>query len=248
MTYGEDYLTTEEAQKLHRRIVANCELLIQGWHEKAEYVVTVATHVVTCKWTMPTTTSCDCPKTDEKRARNVKFPGLLKQLEDFKTHQDTDRNPKAERGAPRVKVPGRPPGDTRGFFTLDEIVCDAYTVIRRIMEEAERDALYASNSINAMLTGLPYQCSRFGDARPDLLRELVKASDGWIRNARQALRITVSDAMFDDVVCGNCEGALAVAWDNSSAVRCIGSPGEPPCGETYPMSDWIGLYEKGKRA
>ncbi|MFF5973708.1 hypothetical protein ACFY7C_19485 [Streptomyces sp. NPDC012769] len=134
-----------------------------------------------------------------------------------------------------------------GFLTLDEITCEAYMLLDRIFEEADRDRTWLAVSIIAVFAGLHYQVTQFAEARPDLARDIVKATDKWVRQAKAALRVTVSDAQFGDTVCGNCGGGLAVAWDNSSDVRCVGTPADAPCGETYPMSEWVALYEGSKR-
>lgn len=236
------------ARRCHERIATNADLLTSGWSERVEYFVEVATHA--CGRTAPLSTAhCDCPTEKEKRSRGLRRPGLLEQLGDLKKHKDTDREPKAERGAPRVKTAGRPPGDLAGFFALDEITADVYATTDRVYEEAGRDRSYtATLPVREVLNGLAYQCGRFADERPDLVHELAKATDKWVRTAKQALRLTVSDAIFGDTLCGNCEvGGLAISWDNSSDVRCIGTPGQPPCGHSYPMSEWVSLYEKGRR-
>ena len=134
-----------------------------------------------------------------------------------------------------------------GFFTLDEITCDAYMSLDLIMTEAGRDRTWLSAPLKTVFEGLTYQVQQFAEARPDLARDTLKLTDKWVRQARAALRVTVSDAQFGSTVCGNCGGGLSVAWDNSSDVRCVGTPETPPCGETYPMSEWVALYERGKR-
>lgn len=232
-----------EAAQYHEIVARNCDLLVNGWSERVEYTVPVAYHRADC-----TPPSCECPVTNEKRVRNQRRPGLLAQLQNIREHKDTDRNPKAERGAPRVKTAGKPPGDLAGLFTLDEIVCDIYMTCDRVFSEAGRDRGYAALPATSVLIGLPQQVNYFGEARPDLARDLARATDRWVRQAKYTLRLTVSDAVFGDTVCGNCGGGLKIAWDNSSDVVCIGTLQDPPCGETYPMSEWITLYEKGRRA
>jgi hypothetical protein len=219
---------SKEAREYMERVQENVDLLTEGWDEKVEYSVVVllkGKHV------------------EEKRARRVKQKGLLAQLREFAENKDTDRSRKAERGSPRVKQPGRPPGDMQGMFTLDEITCDAYMFIDRLYEEAERDRLGAAmNGIHMVLRGLPFQVSQFADARPDLARAAVKKTEEWVDKARRALRLVTGDVMFGDTVCGNCGGGLAIAVDNSSDVRCVGHPTAPPCGETYPRDRWLELY------
>lgn len=222
------------------RLRVNCELLADGWREKVEYTTPVTYHREECG-----KPHCECPVVNEKRAHKARRPGLLEQLKDFQHHRDTDREPKSERGAPS-KGKSQPPGEVHGIFTLDEITVDAYMTIDRILEDGGRDRLYASQPLREVLHGLGYQMHQIVDTRPDLVREMVRATDKWIAMARRALRHTVSDAQFADTVCGNCGGGLAVPWDNSGEVRCIGTPSEAPCGEFYPISEWVALYEKSK--
>jgi hypothetical protein len=234
-----------EPRRSRERVYANARELVMGNRESVEYTIPVAYHVASCALTRRDT-SCDCPVKNEKRVRSQQKPGLLGQLRDIAQYKDTDRNPKSERGAPRVKTAGKPPGDMSGVFTLDEIICDIYVTVDKVMEEAGRDRGYAALPVQEVLTGLPGQIEYFGNERPDLARALAQATDKWVAQAKSTLQLTVSDAMFGDTVCGNCGGGLKIAWDNTSDVICIGTPSTVPCGETYPMSEWVALYEKGK--
>lgn len=240
------------AKKTLDRIGANCELLHRGYHEDVDYVVQVAYHVETCKHFRKSTIprECECPVVDEKRTRKLMRKGLLDQLYEFSQNKDTDRNPKAERGAPRVKVAGRPPGDLGGFFALDEITCEIHSVIDRVLEEVGADRTWASmRSTHQMLAGLRYVVADFVESHPDQAGVIDKALSKWVATARSTLRITVSEAIFDSVVCGNCGvGGLSTPWGNEGEVRCVGTPAEAPCGHTYPMTEWVGLYERGARA
>lgn len=237
-----------EIEHLLKSIKANSELMFSGYHENVEYVVKVTYHEKLCEWHGHGNFArdCDCEIVNEKRVRQVKRPGYLEQLKDFAAHKDTDRNAKAERGAPRVKVAGKPPGDLAGFFALDEIATDVYMTIDRILEEGGRDRTWASGTTHDIFRGIDLQAKYLAEAgRPDLVRSIDKAVRGWVAKSRSALKITVGDAMFDGTVCGNCGGGLATPWGNvgDSDIRCVGTPTEPPCGHTYPMSEWMSLYE-----
>jgi hypothetical protein len=233
------------------RIHARCKLLYSGYIEKVDYNLDVAYHRATCEYNGKSTRPqlCECPVVTEKRSRNVNRPGYLDQLKEFAKHKDTDRNPKAERGAPRVKTAGRPPGDMAGFFALDELTCDIVAVVDRAMEEAGRDRTWASSSVTTVLAGLAVQVRHFIEARPDIAREIDKATARWLDSARSTLKISTSAAIFDSVACGNCGGGLGTPWGNrgEADVRCIGTPNDPPCGESYPVSEWLRLYEDHKR-
>ncbi|GGR51830.1 hypothetical protein [Streptomyces roseolus] len=231
-------------EALLERLRENCATLGDGYRERVEYKLPVKYHD---KDTCTGGAECACPVREENRTRLVRRSGLLEQLREFQKNRDTDRNPKAARGAPRIKTAGRPPGDVTGFLALDEITCDAYMSLDLIFIEAGRDRTWLSAPLKGVFQGLPYQVAQFIDARPDLAHDTLKLTDKWVRQAKSALRVNASDAMFGDTVCGNCGGGLSITWDNSSDVRCVGTPETPPCGETYPMSEWVALYEKGKR-
>lgn len=235
-----------EEEKILERIGANCRLLYEGYYEPVEYTVPVAYHRNGCD-RVPVT--CKCPVTNERRSNKVKRPGYLRQLQEFAAHKDTDRNPKAERGAPRIKVAGRPPGDMAGFFAHDEIVCDIIATVDRVLEEVERDRTWAASPVHEILMALAGQVGHFIQARPDQARVIDKAAASWVAKARATLRISTGDAVFDSVLCGNCGGGLSTPWGNRGdhAVVCIGTPSDPPCGESYPMSEWVKLYEDHKR-
>jgi len=231
-----------EADEILEKLQGNCKLLNAGWSDRIEYTVPVKYHQADCDRRVACTT---CPVVDEKRSRYVNRPGLLEQLREFQQSKDVDRNPKAARGAPRVKKPKMHP-ELAGFLVLDEITCEANTVLDRIFEEAGSDRTWLAIPISSILTGLDYQVKQFVDERPDLARQVLKLTDKWVRQARAALKLSVSDAMFGDTVCP-CGGGLSIPWDNSGAVKCIGSPSAAPCGTEYGMDSWVELYEKGKR-
>ncbi|MFD4474666.1 hypothetical protein ACFWPU_00915 [Streptomyces sp. NPDC058471] len=225
-----------------KRIADNCVLMHNGWNDRVEYEQAIKYHTTECD----TLGGCDCPTKNEKRAREVKRPGLLEQLKEYQQNKDVNRNPKAARGAPKIKTPKMHP-ELNGYLTLDEITCDAYMTLDRVLEEAGRDRLWLAQSLKGVFQGLHYQVAQFSETHPDLVHEVDKALNRWINQAKTTLHMTVADAMFANMVCENCNGALAIAWDNSTDIRCIGSPSDPPCGHTYPRSEWITLYEKGKK-
>lgn len=243
---------SEDAAKVVASIKENCELLWNGYSEKVEYSVNVAYHNEGCKHFKKSSLpkpDCKCPTIAEKRSRVIKRPGYLDQLKDYAANKDTDRNPKAERGAPRVKTAGKPPGDMGGFFALDELMCEIPRTVEDVLEEAGRDPGWALMPAKSILMNLDRQVVYFANDRLDLARRLDSATRRWVATARSVLKVTVSSSIFEGVVCGNCGGGLTAPWDAASGggdVRCAGSPDAPPCGETYPMSEWMSLY-KGPR-
>lgn len=235
-------LHTEEAAGMLERLKENCTLLGAGWQEPVEYAVPVTYHRAECPRSRVT---CECPQVTEKRTRYVKRPGLLEQLKEFQANKDVDRNAKAARGAPRVKTPKMHP-ELAGFFVLDEICTDIYMTVDRALEECDRDRAWASMATQHVLAGLTTQVSYFVESRPDVARTVVKATDKWVAQARRALKISVDDSMFESTVCANCGGGLSTRHDHAGDLReivCVGTPSDPPCGETYPMSEWLKIYE-----
>lgn len=238
-----------EARVLMERLTENVGFLVYGWRDKIEYVVPVRYHdkgQCTSATRIRNGDKCDCPTKDEKRTRHVQVDCLLDQLKEYTKSKDVDRNPKAARQAPRVKKVKYMP-ELNGFFTLDEITCDIYMTLDRAYEEAGIDRTVTSRPLSELLGGLVIQMGGIAETHTDLVADMVKATAKWVGMARRTLNLTVADAQFGSTVCENCNGGLAIAWDNSSDVRCIGTPTTPPCGHTYPMSEWVGLYERGKQ-
>lgn len=231
------------------RLRENCELLGQGYDERVEFTMPVGYHNAHCPRTAVTTKITDecnskCRIVNEKRSRNIRRKGLLEQLQDYQANKDVDRNPKAARGAPRVKTPKMHP-ELAGFFALDEIVTDIYSTVDQAMADSGRDRTWVAQPTKHILIGLPTQATYLLDRHVDIARHLDRKAAGWVATARRTLKIAVSDSTFRDASCGNCGGFLASPNGNQgeSSIRCVGTDDAPPCGHEYPMSDWLSLYE-----
>jgi hypothetical protein len=233
---------------LIKNIEENCKLLYDGYYENVEFQVDVAYHRGDCKYHGKSTLvkdDCKCPVVREKRNKRLKRDALLKQLQEYQQNADVDRNPKAARGAPRVKTPKMHP-ELRGFFALDEITSEVYRCVDRWLDEAGRDRTWASQPVKAVLMGLAGQVAHFAEAQPDLVVTVDRRVERWVAMARRALKITVADSIFDGSVCGNCGGGLATGHDpagDMTMIRCVGTPETPPCGDGYPMGEWLKIYE-----
>jgi hypothetical protein len=241
----------EDGAQLLKRIEDNCRLLHSGYEEKVDYTVAVAYHRDRCHHFAKSTTpkyDCECPTVNEARVKRVRRPSLLEQLQDFAANRDTDRNPKSERGAPRVKTP-KCHKELAGFFAYDEIVSDIYSVVDRALDDVGFDRAWAAMPVRPVLMGLSRVVGQFAEAWPDVARTLDSSTRRWVDSARSTLRISTSDSIFDSVTCGNCGGGLASPWGNrgETEVRCVGTLADPPCGHTYPASEWITLYEQGRK-
>lgn len=217
----------------------NITHLAKGWYEEVRYVKPVAYHRAECDRNPDT---CQCPVANERRVRRIARKPLLVQLKEYAEEKDVDRNPKAARGAPRVKTPKLHP-ELNGFLTLDELSVDIYMTVDRLLDEGGRDRTYASMSVMNVLGGIGYQLAQIKDAHPDLIRDFRKKTQEWRDKAERTLNISVSDQLFAGTVCGECSGGLAHA---DGDVRCVGTPTRPPCGAVYPPEQWLDLYQKGK--
>ncbi len=245
-------LHTEEEARIIKRIRDNCALLISGYQEAVEYTTKAYYHRGQCEnyGNKDTAGECECPTSNEKRVRRINRPGYLRQLKDFAANKDTDRAPKAERGAPRGKVPGRPPGDMAGFFAADELECAITAAVDRALEATGRDRSWAAQPVAAILGGLATQAGYMidlGEIGKGVAEELDRSVSSWVDQARRTLRVNAGDAMLEGVVCGNCGGGLTTPWGSASEgldVRCAGTPDRPSCGHTYPPSEWVALYEE----
>lgn len=234
--------TTEDI----KRIEENIRLLTSGWGDRVEYNLPVVYHRAHCEVAVTKNGACECPAINEKRSKWVTSPGLLDQLQEYAKHADLGAEPRAERGTPG-KAKSRPPTSMAGFFLLDEIIAEAYTLVDRVMREAGRTAEIMP--IRGVLNQLPYQCRQIIDDYPHLVNEIWSATAKWVEKAQRVLGIRTSEGTFADTVCGDCGGALAIGRDlTRTDVRCIGTPAARACGKRYGLRDWMSLYEKGKSA
>jgi hypothetical protein len=79
------------------------------------------------------------------------------------------------------------------------------------------------------------------------IRDVVRGLRTMERKIRLFLGYDAQKRLLADTSCDKCGGALIVAEDASSDVRCIGTPSERSCGHVYPRWQWISLYEAQQR-
>lgn len=94
---------------------------------------------------------------------------------------------------------------------------------------------------------LYHQCVTTVD-KVEATGEPVKRLRKLRRQARLMLGYDAPLMVIADTVCGVCGGALTVARDASTSVRCIGTEDEEPCGNEYPQHTWISLLDGGSHA
>lgn len=189
---------------------------VDGWRERVEYGVVINGRA-------------------EARAKTVKQDPLLAQL---KAAVHAFRMRESSEIGPAAKIVSPHPGNL-----------EASDLLHRIED-------YAHTARKAMLSGLG-QKERRKHALPTTLRSLVSlaaelgdedytsAVTASLRaHARQARLILGYDrpmVMLEGCVCGDCGGALVVATDAQSDVRCIGKPEEPSCRRIYYRWQWMEL-------
>ncbi|MFE0101181.1 hypothetical protein [Streptomyces sp. NPDC059009] len=117
-----------------------------------------------------------------------------------------------------------------------------YDALREVLypEHGEREGV----TVVSVLRALPDWCAMASaDGHDDLVYEVKEDLRKRVRSARIILGYDAPQRMLKDSVCGDCGGALIVADDASSDVRCIGTPEAPSCGTKYFRWQWIELLE-----
>lgn len=77
----------------------------------------------------------------------------------------------------------------------------------------------------------------------DLVVKIRRDLEALVRQARVTLGYEAPQRILADTVCGNCGGALRVASDAQSDVKCAGTESEPPCGTVYKRWEWMELLK-----
>lgn len=174
----------------------------------------------------------------ELRARTVRHPGLLAQLDAASKHQNTPTAGPATRARPG----SRPPGNMAAFTLLDDISRQARDLLREMRAELGRTPTQEHwGSTTAALTGLIPACLALEPHRPETARYAVRETRCWVRRARVVLGHEKPTSVLRDTVCGECGGALVVAADATTDVRCIGTPDTLSCGTVYERWRWLEL-------
>lgn len=204
-----------------RERIAECvTALTVGWSEHIEYAVRVGSDV-------------------EARGKTVRYPALLAQLQQAITMPSSGapsstRNPN--------KSGSRPPGNTAPLILIDTISEEARKnfAILWTVSKGTPPALGTRRRTVEVLRNLA-TLAEVSHEHPAVVHDIAGDARNWVRKARIMLGYDKPDVMMESSTCHECGGALAVAADASTDVRCIGSPGALPCGQIYRRSDWIGL-------
>lgn len=222
--------------------------LADGWEERIEYQMSITKHVAFCQLAraaMPPARrkhhECECPSHYEARANSMQLTSLVVQLQEAVTE------PVSMAGSEGIgamdKPHSSPPGNGEALACLMDIGDDArrhYKSLREALypDHAERKGVTVISALRA----LPDWCAMASEYE-ELVYEIKEDLRKRVRTARIILGYDSPMKMLASVLCGDCGGALIVADDASTDVRCIGTPEAAPCGTKYMRWDWIKLLE-----
>ena len=205
-----------------QRVFDAVAALTAGWDEHIEYSV------------------CVDGRNIEARAKTVRHPALIVQLKEAGAERTSCGS--QERGSPNKPGP-RPPGNMAPLHLLDTINEEAHFVYADLWRNTKgTDPILEAKDkrlplLLRSLTILVEQSHEY----PDLIHEVARQAKGWVNKAKVMLGYQRPYTMLATSVCGECGGALIVAVDASTDVRCIGTPDCVPCGMVYRQEDWISL-------
>lgn len=129
---------------------------------------------------------------------------------------------------PESKIPGN-------LVRPDELMYEVQEIAVKYLGYACRPAAHALRA----LVEHPHDAAE----AKDIIRELRYVE----RKIRLFLGYDAEKRLLADTLCDKCGGALIVAEDASSDVKCVGTPSERACGHSYPRWQWISLYEAQQR-
>lgn len=194
--------------------------LLNGWNERVEYGTVINGRI-------------------EKRIERRHQPPLVDQLIEAQYAPPAKGSDGSGGGSSVNKPKSRPPGNLE---RPDEILCRiGYTALEFVcraniaVTHPRRTRMPRLRGNLAALIGY--------DWPQDDLEELVHDLGSHVRQARMLLGYDSGSVAFQNTVCGNCGGALTIARDNPSAVRCSGTPAAPSCGTSYPWWQWPELAQ-----
>lgn len=220
-----------------QRIAEHVAALTVGWSEHVEYAVRIPAHTVGCA-----RKSCLCPDGDvEARAKTVRYPALLAQLQQSISIPSSGGPPSVGGSNPN-KSGSRPPGNIAPLILIDTISEEArhhYADLWSITKGTP-PALSTVRKTVEVLRNLA-TLAEVSHEHPVVVHDVAVAASTWVRKAKIMLGYQRPQVMMESTTCHACGGALAVAADASTDVRCVGSPGVLACGQVYRRADWIGL-------
>lgn len=215
-------------------LARNVQSLVNGWHERVEY--RLQTH--TCDREDGTHTSICFPNTED-RVKTVRHSALLLALRQSSTDMG------GQGGGHNANKPGsRPPGNMAPLNLIDCIREEAVYHIQQMCMFVRGDTpdVPRTTRVTQVLHNLidvALSCHEY----PQAVRDAAKASGKWVSKSRCMLGYDKPYCLLRDMVCGKCGGALMVASDASTDVRCVGKEDTPACGQVYPRWQWLDLLK-----
>lgn len=216
------------------RIAESVSTLINGWDEHIEYAIRVVVHVNGCS-----RRNCLCTDRVEARARTMHYPGLLSQLEEAASIPSS-AGPSS--GGSSNKPGSRPPGNMASLLLIDTINEEArfwYSDLWFVVKGTPAPST-ARKTLPELLLMLVLVADQAHE-HPGLVHELSGSLHKWINKARIMLGYAKPYVQLASTTCHQCGGALAVASDASTDVRCVGTPTDPACGHVYRRENWLEL-------
>lgn len=222
--------------------------LADGWEERIEYHVNIKRHSLLCQTlslAMPPGKrkhyECDCDEVTESRAQTVQCASLIDQLQEALTEPVSVSG---GGGAAGDKPHSNPPGNQEALELLHDVKRDAwdcYGALHYALYPAHE--LRRPSLVNALRTLPDWSAMAAESELYDLVCSVKETLRKLVRSARIVLGYDTPQRMLADSVCGECGGALIVASDASTDVRCVGTPEAEPCGTIYRRWQWIELLE-----
>lgn len=224
--------TEPQGEQVSTELLADLvSALIDPWYERVEFCTPVCVHTCACKEDQLMLTSamlkhfvCMCPLRLEQRVTRVRQASLLDQL----TGEASGYAPTQLGGIRGGKPKSKPPA------TLD--MMELVGTIEQFV--ADRDGKTLRDRLRALVS---YSMADSTDLWTDWACAQVRR---YIKTARIMLQYDVPSRVLRDVVCGECGGALVVAIDATSDVRCVGGEETTACGQVYRRYEWVDLLER----
>lgn len=195
------------------RVTEAVEALCTGWDEIIEYILVIDG--------LP----------EHKRSKR-QYASLLWQLEQWSREQLS--------GSPNTGNPNKssskPPTNAAYTNLLDDIRTEALSLLTEELQQPSSNA-----PTEYLLRHIKETVTQYADTRQQACETAAHDAEHWVKRARTLLGYEAREVMLAHVVCDECGGALAVAADASTGVRCVGAPSWEACGKAYPRTQWLSL-------
>lgn len=204
-----------------RKVTDATHALLTGWYERVEYSINSGGIV-------------------EYRVKQVRYVALLEQLRLTAYMPASTGN---SEGSNPNKGGSKPPINLAPLNLVDDIAKEAREQVRIL---ANLGAPYDKKSrtkwsVERALTELPAMASYCEGKHLETVEKTAERAQLWVKRSRVLLGYEPREMQLANTVCHSCGGALVVARDASSDVRCAGHPEAPACGQRYPRWAWLDI-------